>query len=104
MHNGPQNTHQAGLSRGLQVVLAEYGLGAVALYYLAPFLLGSVFGSLRGYAGEVSAAQALDLVANDGGAVIIDIRTEVGAVVTMQLLILVLQLSGTATAAAALLH
>lgn len=61
----------------LQVVLAEYGLGAVALYYLAPFLLGGVFGSLRGYAGEVTAAQALDLVANDGSAVIIDIRTEV---------------------------
>eukprot|EP00878_Enallax_costatus_P000403 GHUV01000492.1.p1 GENE.GHUV01000492.1~~GHUV01000492.1.p1 ORF type:complete len:402 (+),score=171.48 GHUV01000492.1:78-1283(+) len=58
------------------VVLAEYGLGAVALYYLAPLLLGGVFGSLRGYAGEVTAAQALDLVANDGSAVLIDIRTE----------------------------
>jgi hypothetical protein len=60
-----------------QVLLAEYGLGAVALYYLAPYLLGSVFGSLRGFAGEVTAAQALDLVGSDGSAVIIDIRTEV---------------------------
>jgi hypothetical protein len=59
------------------VLLAEYGLGAVGLYYLAPFLLGSVFGSLRGFAGEVTAAQALDLVGSDGSAVIIDIRTEV---------------------------
>jgi rhodanese-related sulfurtransferase len=58
------------------VILAEYGLGAVALYYLAPVVLGGFFGSLRGYAGEVTAAQALDLVANDGSAVIVDIRTE----------------------------
>ncbi|KAF8068332.1 Calcium sensing receptor [Scenedesmus sp. PABB004] len=58
------------------VLLAEYGLGALALYYLAPVLAGGLFGSLRGYAGEVTAAQALDLVGSDGGAVIIDIRTE----------------------------
>lgn len=69
----------------VQVVLAEYGLGAIALYYLAPLLLGGVFGSLRGYAGEISAAQALDLVANDGSAVIIDIRTEVRALVEVTL-------------------
>lgn len=62
----------------LQVVLAEYGLGAAALYYLAPALLGGFVGSLRGFAGEVTAAQALDLVGSDGGAVLIDIRTEVG--------------------------
>jgi hypothetical protein len=60
------------------VVLAEYGLGALALYYLAPALAGGLFGSLRGYAGEVTAAQALDIVGSDGGAVIVDIRTEVG--------------------------
>eukprot|EP00775_Hariotina_reticulata_P005852 gene5852-6093_t len=58
------------------VVLAEYGLGALALYYLGPALLGAAFGSLRGFAGEVTAAQALDLVGSDGSAVIIDIRTE----------------------------
>ncbi|KAF6254588.1 hypothetical protein COO60DRAFT_1703264 [Scenedesmus sp. NREL 46B-D3] len=58
------------------VLLAEYGLGAVGLYYLAPLLAGGLFGSLRGFAGEVTAAQALDLVGSDGSAVIIDIRTE----------------------------
>jgi len=61
----------------LQVMLAEYGLGALAFYYLGPALLGAAFGSLRGFAGEVTAAQALDLVGSDGSAVIIDIRTEV---------------------------
>lgn len=61
----------------VQVVLAEYGVGAVALYYLAPLLLGSFFGSLRGFAGEVTAAQALDMVGSDGSTVIIDIRSEV---------------------------
>jgi hypothetical protein len=61
------------------VLLAEYGLGAVALYFLAPALLGGFVGSLRGFAGEVTAAQALDLLASDGSAVLIDIRTEVRA-------------------------
>lgn len=61
----------------LQVLLAEYGLGAVALYYLTPALLGGFVGSLRGFAGEVTAAQALDLLASDGSALLIDIRTEV---------------------------
>lgn len=61
------------------MLLAEYGLGAVALYYLAPALLGGFVGSLRGFAGEVTAAQALDLLASDGSAVLIDIRTEVRA-------------------------
>jgi rhodanese-related sulfurtransferase len=58
------------------VTLAEYGLGAIALYYLTPALLGGFVGSLRGFAGEVTAAQALDLLASDGSAVLIDIRTE----------------------------
>jgi hypothetical protein len=61
----------------LQVLLAEYGLGAIALYYLTPALLGGFVGSLRGFAGEVTAAQVLDLLASDGSAVLIDIRTEV---------------------------
>lgn len=61
----------------MQVVLAEYGLGAIALYYLTPALLSGFVGSLRGFAGEVTAAQALDLLASDGSAVLIDIRTEV---------------------------
>jgi hypothetical protein len=57
--------------------LAELGVGAVALYYLGPGLLGAAFGSLRGFAGEISAAQALDTLCNDGNTVLIDIRTEV---------------------------
>jgi len=56
--------------------LAELGVGALALYYLGPGLLGAAFGSLRGFAGEISAAQALDLLSNEGNAVLIDIRTE----------------------------
>lgn len=59
------------------VLLAEYGAGAVALYLLAPTLLGLAAGSLRGYSGELTAAQALDAVGNDGNSILIDIRSEV---------------------------
>ncbi|GLC44066.1 hypothetical protein PLESTB_000933000 [Pleodorina starrii] len=52
------------------VTLGEYALGAVALYYLAP----AVLGLFRGYAGELTAAVALDTVVNDASAVLIDIR------------------------------
>ncbi len=48
----------------------------MALYYLTPSLLGALFGSLRGFAGEITAAQSLDVLASDGNAVLIDIRTE----------------------------
>ena len=34
-----------------------------------------VFGSLRGYAGEINPAAALDAVSTDGNTYIIDIRT-----------------------------
>ena len=36
------------------VSLGEYGLGLLALYYLAPPLLKATFGALRGFAGKVS--------------------------------------------------
>jgi hypothetical protein len=39
-----------------------------------PGLLGALFGSLRGYAGDISPAGALDAVSNDGNTLIIDIR------------------------------
>lgn len=55
--------------------LAECALGAVAFYYLAPPVLKLLFGSLRGYAGEISPAAALDSVAAGGNVVIVDIRT-----------------------------
>ena len=61
------------------VALAQYGLGAVALFYLAPPLLGAFFGGLRGFAGEITAAQALDLLGSDSNTVLINIRTEVGS-------------------------
>ncbi|GIL47528.1 hypothetical protein Vafri_4328, partial [Volvox africanus] len=52
------------------LTLGEYALGAVALYYLTPL----VFGLFRGFAGEVTAAVALDTVVNDPSAVLIDVR------------------------------
>lgn len=55
--------------------LAEYALGVIALYYLGPPFLRGVFGSLRGYAGEINPAAALDAVSTDGNTYIIDIRT-----------------------------
>ena len=64
------------LSTAEPTTLAELGVGAVALYYLGPGLLGAAFGSFRGFAGEISAAQALDTL-SDGNTVLIDIRTEV---------------------------
>ena len=39
-----------------------------------PPLLKGIFGSLRGYAGNISPAAALDAVSNDGNALLIDIR------------------------------
>ncbi|KAG2494454.1 hypothetical protein HYH03_007506 [Edaphochlamys debaryana] len=51
------------------VLLGEYALGAVALWYLTP----AFFGLFRGYAGNVTAAVALDTVANES-AILIDIR------------------------------
>lgn len=37
-------------------------------------MVKGIFGSLRGYAGNISAAGALDAVSNDGNTLIIDIR------------------------------
>lgn len=39
-----------------------------------PPLLKGLFGTLRGYAGNISPAAALDAVANDGNTLLIDIR------------------------------
>ena len=41
----------------------------------APPVLKLLFGSLRGYAGEINPAAALDAVAIGGNVVIVDIRT-----------------------------
>ena len=39
-----------------------------------PPVLKTIFGSLRGFAGQISPAAALDAVSTDGNVVIIDIR------------------------------
>ena len=57
------------------VVLAEYGLGLIAAYYLLPPTLGIAAGVLRGYAGDVSPAGALDALSTQGNAVLLDIRS-----------------------------
>eukprot|EP00199_Chlamydomonas_sp_CCMP681_P002405 CAMPEP_0119107104 /NCGR_PEP_ID=MMETSP1180-20130426/7951_1 /TAXON_ID=3052 ORGANISM="Chlamydomonas cf sp, Strain CCMP681" /NCGR_SAMPLE_ID=MMETSP1180 /ASSEMBLY_ACC=CAM_ASM_000741 /LENGTH=390 /DNA_ID=CAMNT_0007092541 /DNA_START=35 /DNA_END=1207 /DNA_ORIENTATION=- len=57
------------------VTLAEYGIGAAVLITLAPPLLGTFFGSFRGYAGELFAAAALDALMEDKDVVLIDIRS-----------------------------
>lgn len=57
------------------VVLAEYGLGLIVAYYLLPPTLGLAAGVLRGYAGDVSPAGALDALSTLGNAVLLDIRT-----------------------------
>jgi len=57
------------------VVVAEAGLALVAAYYLAGPLLKGLGGALRGYAGDVSPAAALDVLSTQGNCVMVDIRT-----------------------------
>jgi rhodanese-related sulfurtransferase len=57
------------------LTLGEYGLGAVAASYVAPALGGAIAGGLRGYAGDLTPVQALDALANEGSAVLIDVRS-----------------------------
>lgn len=57
------------------VLLGEYALAALGVYLLGPTLLGALVGAARGYAGELTAAAALDQVCNNGNTVIVDIRT-----------------------------
>lgn len=40
-----------------------------------PFALRALFGSFRGYAGDISPAGALDAVATDGNTYLIDLRS-----------------------------
>jgi len=55
--------------------LAEYGLAAVALYYASPLLLSAAGEALRGYAGELAAPAALNMINTDGNTVLIDLRS-----------------------------
>ena len=52
------------------------GSSKVAAGAQGPSVLGALFGGLRGYAGNVSAPAALDLVATRGNTFIIDLRTD----------------------------
>lgn len=56
--------------------LAEYALGAIVFYYLAPPLFKGLSGAIRGYGRDISPAAALDLVAGGGNIVIVDIRSD----------------------------
>ncbi|KAL4532423.1 hypothetical protein Ndes2437B_g02829 [Nannochloris sp. 'desiccata'] len=56
-------------------VLAETAVGLVAAYYLLPPVLKASVGALRGYAGDVSPAAALDALSTQGKANLVDIRT-----------------------------
>lgn len=57
------------------VVVAEAGLAVVVAYYLAGPLLKGLGGALRGYAGQVSPAAALDILSTQGNCVMVDIRS-----------------------------
>ncbi|KAL4550157.1 hypothetical protein Ndes2526B_g08323 [Nannochloris sp. 'desiccata'] len=56
-------------------MLAETAVGLVAAYYLLPPVLKASVGALRGYAGDVSPAAALDALSTQGKANLVDIRT-----------------------------
>lgn len=62
--------------------LAKGGVGLVGAYYLLPVALKALFGSLRGYSGELSAPKAVDLVSQSDNAILVDLRSskEKGAV------------------------
>lgn len=57
------------------VVLGQYAAGLIAAYYLAPPLLSAGVGLLRGYAGDVTPAAALNAVESESGSFIVDIRS-----------------------------
>jgi len=57
------------------LTLGGYALAAAAASLVAPALAGALAGGLRGYAGDVTPVQALDLLATDGSAVLVDVRT-----------------------------
>lgn len=58
------------------VVVAESALGVIAAFYLAGPLLSLLGGAIRGYAGDISPAAALDALFERGNTYLVDIRTE----------------------------
>lgn len=59
-------------------------IGRVLCGLQGPGLIKAAFGSLRGYAGNISAAGALDAVSNDGNTLIIDIRSAAGCMLLLR--------------------
>eukprot|EP00891_Asterochloris_glomerata_P003777 jgi/Astpho2/3777/Aster-08335 len=55
--------------------LGQYALIALGVWFLGPPVARGLFGSLRGYRGDISPAAALDAVTNQRNTVIVDIRT-----------------------------
>eukprot|EP00892_Ulva_mutabilis_P007548 jgi/Ulvmu1/5165/UM021_0182.1 len=56
--------------------LGKIAVVLVLAYYLTPFALKATVSSLRGYAGEITPARAVDIVATDSNVAIIDIRAQ----------------------------
>jgi len=56
--------------------LAEYLVFIYLAYLLLPFAGAQLGKTLRGYAGELSPPEALDMLMKDGNSVILDIRTQ----------------------------
>lgn len=55
-------------------ILAEGSIVALALFFLGGPLFGSVFDLLKGYKGDLTAPQGLDLLLSDGSALLVDLR------------------------------
>lgn len=58
-------------------LLGFEAIGIYILYLLAGPTADAISGLLRGYAGNVSPASALDSVSNKGNAFLVDVRTQV---------------------------
>lgn len=56
--------------------LGKIAIVLVLVYYLTPFALKATVSSFRGYAGEITPARAVDIVATDSNVAIIDIRAQ----------------------------
>lgn len=55
--------------------LAETGVALYLVYLLLPYLGDSIATTIRGYAGDLNAPSALNLLIQDGAAVLVDVRT-----------------------------
>ncbi|KAK9866513.1 hypothetical protein WJX84_008419 [Apatococcus fuscideae] len=72
----PQISQSLGsLSSADPTTLGKYALGLAALYFLGPTFLRTLFGTFRGYKGDITPAAALDALANDGNTILVDVRT-----------------------------